>query len=296
MAAVKYVWGKSTIFVCCVVLAAIAVGISNYYVFYDSFWMATILLIMTVGVAAVTAYYSGDATEKIRRYCIVFHLVIGVFLCINLASHFVLAREVSAALEGVESRHTEEDRQEGFKQADAERQAKLIAEQRALEEARQRALRAEAAKLNAMRRMGYRGDGVAVLPPPAPAPTIEAPKIEVSEAPRAKREEKHVTPKSPEQIRREWNAWLTFWAFADVFASVIGGLILAGRWEWDRNRDGIPDHLQHTAPPLTSPFTTDANGKVIWAPGYGPNGWGHQPENADQFPPEIDANGSTRRP
>lgn len=252
-----YIWGKSTIFVCCVVLAAIAVGISNYFVFYDSFWMATILLIMTVGVAAVTAYYSGDATQKIRRYCIIFHLVIGIFLCINLASHFVLAREVSAAKEGVVSRHEEEDRQEVFKQAEASRRAKLMAEQRALEDARQKALRAEAAKLNAMRRMGYRGDGIP-LAPPAPAPTIEEPKI--NETPIVKGKGDVATPKTAEQIRREWNAWLTFWAFADVFASVIGGLILAGRWEWDRNRDGIADHLQQ---PILTGSTWDEETKYV---------------------------------
>src|SRR5262245_23624611 len=202
MAAIKYVWGKSTIFVCCLLLAAVAVGISNYFVFYDSFWMATILLVMTVGVASVTAYYSGDATQKIRHYCILFHLIIGVVLCVNLASHFVLARQVSAAKEDVTDRHEEEDRQEVFKQAEAERTARLIAEQRALEEARQKALRAEAAKLNAMRRMGYRGDGVSVSSPPLPAPTIE-----ISAAPITKGKGKAESPKSPEQIRREWNPW-----------------------------------------------------------------------------------------
>lgn len=243
-----YGWGKATIFACCVLAAAIGVGVSNYYVFYDSFWMATILLIITVGVAAVAAYYSGDATPKVRHYCIIFHLVIGAVLCVNLASHFVLSRQISAAKENVEDRHNEENRQDEFKQRDADRQAKLMAEQRALEDAKQKALRAEAAKLNAMRRMGYYGGYAAPEQvAPTPAPTIAT---EAAAAP-VKREEKPEAAKSPEQLQREWNPWLTFWAFADVFISVLGGLILAGRWEWDRNHDGIADDQQ--VPGVTIP-------------------------------------------
>lgn len=242
-----YGWGKATIFACCVLAAALGVGVSNYYVFYDSFWMATILLAITVGVAAVAAYYSGDATPKVRHYCIVFHLVIGAVLCVNLASHFVLSRQISAAKEGVEDRHAEENRQETFRQLEADRQAKLLAEQRALAEEERKRLRAEAAKLETMRRMGYRGGYMApqqaVMPAPTPTPAPALP-----DALTAKREEEKVITKSPEQLQREWNPWLTFWAFADVFISVLGGLILAGRWEWDRNHDGIADDQQATFP------------------------------------------------
>jgi hypothetical protein len=251
MRSLTYEWGKATIFCCCVLAAAIGVGISNYYVFYDSFWMATILLVITVGVAAVAAYYSGDATPKVRHYCIIFHLVIGAVLCVNLASHFVLSRQISAAKENVEDRHNEENRQDEFKQRDADRQARLIAEQRALEEARQRALRADAARLNAMRRMGYYGGYTAPQQAAAPAPTLA---VETAVVP-VKREEKPAILKSPEQLQREWNPWLTFWAFADVFISVLGGLILAGRWEWDRDHDGVADHLQK---PNEFPHEVDA--------------------------------------
>jgi hypothetical protein len=88
--------------------------------------------------------------------------------------------------------------------------------------------------------MGYRGGYI--TPPssgPAPAPTIATP-----DTPEVKREEKPAISMSPDRLQREWNPWLTFWAFADVFISVLGGLILAGRWEWDRNHDGIADHKQ----------------------------------------------------
>lgn len=255
-----YEWGKATIFCCCVLAAALGVGISNYYVFYDSFWMATILLAITVGVAAVAAYYSGDATPKVRHYCIIFHLVIGSVLCVNLASHFVLARQISAAKTGVQDRHEEENRQETFRQLEAERQSKLIAEQVALAEAERKRARAESARFEAMRRMGYRGGYTGPSSAPIPAPAVEEVKAPTLPESLTKREEKREVPKTPEQLQKEWNPWLTFWAFADVFISVLGGLILAGRWEWDRNHNGIPDNQEAT------------------------------------FPTEIDANGETRRP
>ena len=54
-----------------------------------------------------------------------------------------------------------------------------------------------------------------------------------------------VTPRlTPEQVRESWWWKLTALAFAECFASVLAGAILAGVWEWDRNGDGIPDHLQ----------------------------------------------------
>jgi hypothetical protein len=49
---------------------------------------------------------------------------------------------------------------------------------------------------------------------------------------------------TPEQVRKSWWWKLTALAFAECFASVLAGAILAGIWEWDRNHDGVPDYLQ----------------------------------------------------
>jgi hypothetical protein len=43
--------------------------------------------------------------------------------------------------------------------------------------------------------------------------------------------------------------FLTALAIAECAAGVLAGAILAGVWEWDRNKDGIPDHLQPGAAP-----------------------------------------------
>jgi|GEM_PF-3944505 len=53
------------------------------------------------------------------------------------------------------------------------------------------------------------------------------------------------TPRlTPEQVRESWWWKLTALAFAECFASVLAGAILAGIWEWDKNRNGVPDHLE----------------------------------------------------
>jgi hypothetical protein len=121
----NYGWRKLILFSFIVLLPALVVGISNFYVFPNSALSATLMLIVTVGVSGIFTYFSGDATARIRRYCIAADVVICVILCINLGSHWLLAREVSASKQGVEERHVEEDREEQRRKAEAERQLAL---------------------------------------------------------------------------------------------------------------------------------------------------------------------------
>src|SRR5215510_15003000 len=116
---------KSIIYVFTVLLPGLMVGISNFYVFPDSSLLATLMLIVTSGVAGVFTYFSGDATAKVRRYCILADVAICAILCVNLGGHWILAREVSAARQGVEERHIEQDRDDRRKTADTERQLAL---------------------------------------------------------------------------------------------------------------------------------------------------------------------------
>jgi hypothetical protein len=46
-------------------------------------------------------------------------------------------------------------------------------------------------------------------------------------------------------------------AFAEIFASVLAGAILAGIWEWDRDRDGIADHKQRPKTTITPGHTVE---------------------------------------
>src|SRR5215471_2353898 len=99
---------KLILFVFIIIGPAVIVGISNFNVFPDSSWQATLMLVVTVGVAAVFTWQSSNATARISRYCVCADFVICLILCLNLAGHWILAREVSAAKQGVEERHQEE--------------------------------------------------------------------------------------------------------------------------------------------------------------------------------------------
>jgi hypothetical protein len=102
---------KLLLFTVTVLLPALVVGISNFTVFPDSLIPATIMLVITAGAAAIFTWQSSNATAKIARYCVCADFVICAILCLNLAGHWILAREVSAAKLGVTERHAEEDRQ-----------------------------------------------------------------------------------------------------------------------------------------------------------------------------------------
>jgi hypothetical protein len=236
----NYGWRKLILFTFIVLLPAIVVGVSNFFVFPDSALSATLMLIVTVGVSGIFTYFSGDATAPIRRYCIGADVVICVILCVNLGSHWLRAREVSAAKQGVEERHTEEDREEQRKAAEAERQLALNKSAADLAKAQANASYAESRRLAQLPPEQRRERAIPRAPKqegaaPAFSPTPEVKAAATSpSAPRL----------TPDQVRERWWWFLTALAFAEVFASVLGGAILAGIWEWDRDHDGIPDHLQ----------------------------------------------------
>ena len=236
-------WRKIIIYAFAVLLPALIVGISNFSVFPDSSLPATLMLIVTAGIAGVFTYFSGDATAKVRRYCILADIAICVILCVNLGGHWILAREVSAARQGVEERHTEEDRQLDREKTKTE-----------LEIARKKAdaeLAAESAKLaNAERRrlaqlpLSERRSMVSA-PAPAQTPTQVVAPMSLVPPGAVAIVTASIKPRlTPEQVRESWWWFLTALAIAECAASVLAGIILGGVWEWDRNGDGIADHLQ----------------------------------------------------
>lgn len=227
---------KLLLFTFTVLLPAVVVGISNFGVFPDSAWAATLMLVVTVGIAAIFTWQSGSATQKISRYCIAADFVIAAILCVNLGSHWLLAREVAAAKQGVEERHSEEDREEKRRADDTERQLKL-------KEADAKLQYAEAARLRRLPFSERRSAMSATKSEPTKPPTMQP----MTLAPLGGAVAQMRAKLSPEQVRESWWWKLTALAFAECFASVLAGAILAGIWEWDRNRDGIADHLQRPA-------------------------------------------------
>src|SRR5262245_65595068 len=77
-------WRKIIIYVFTVLLPALIVGISNFSVFPDSSLAATLMLLTAVGVAGAFTYFSGDATPRVARYCILADIAICAVPCVNL--------------------------------------------------------------------------------------------------------------------------------------------------------------------------------------------------------------------
>ncbi len=240
-------WRKSIIYIFTVLLPALMVGISNFHVFPDASLIATLMLVVTVGVAGVFTYFSGDATSKVRRYCIIADVGICAILCVNLGGHWILAREVSAARQGVEERHAEEEREERRREAEAARQLRLKEAEAALVRDQAKVIREERRRL-------------ATLPPEERRSVLKAPpKVEAAATPAAVATIQPLnlapveTPKTlaprmtPDEVREKWWWFLTALAIAECAASVLAGVALSGVWEWDRNQDGIPRRLQNGA-------------------------------------------------
>lgn len=253
----KYPWGKLLIYTLAVVLPAATISISTYYALYDSFWIILMMLIISVGIAGVFTYYSGDATPKISRYCIIAAIVVGVVMSAGLIIHVLLSRELAIAIQDVDESRKAEDRADRRQREAAQVTADLLAKQAELETAQRNRLRAEAVRNDSARRLGLRPSQPASLPlPSVPSSlTSNAPEMGATNE-----ESTPVKPITPTQIRHKYSGWLIGAAIADVLSSVIAGLVLAGRWEWDRDHDGIDDRKQgqRRVNPLPAPQAVTA--------------------------------------
>jgi hypothetical protein len=237
--------------------------------------LATLMLVVTAGVAGVFTYFSSDATARVRRYCILADVVICAILCVNLGGHWILSREVSAARQGVEDRRAEEEREERRREAEAERQLRLKAAEAALVRDQTKAIREERRRL-------------AQLPPEERRSVLKATtKSDTSATPAAVATTQPLsaapgeTPKTlaprmtPDEVRDKWWWFLTALAIAECAASVLAGVVLSGVWEWDRSHDGIPRRSQNGAgvastreisAPKTENLERSGTGKAHMAP------------------------------
>lgn len=224
-------WGKALGIVFAVLIPAALVVYANTLAFPDSSLLASGMVVVTCGIAVIFAIASGKATRTTARYCLLAGIVLSAVLSANLVGHWVLARELSAAKQATTARHTEEDREETRREADANRQKTLL-------EAQTKALRAEAWRNAEARRLGMRAPrGASVSAPTSTTVTqpTAPPVTDQSETP------KQMTV---EEVMKKWSWWLLWLAVADLASSVVAFGICAALWEWDKNGNGIPDHLE----------------------------------------------------
>src|SRR5262245_52393291 len=231
-------WRKLLLFTFIVLLPAVVVGVSNFNAFPDSWFLATVMLLTTAGVAGLFTWKSNHATPKIVRYCIIADIIICALLCVNVGCHWIFSRELSGAKQSTVERHVEEDREEKRKADDANRRLKLAEAEEKVYTAQARAANAERRRLAQLPFSQRRttqaptyDETMPSVPTPTPEPTPEV---------KAKATE--------EEVRRNWWWTLIALAFAEGFASILAGGILMGVWEWDRNHNGIPDDQEIAFP------------------------------------------------
>jgi plasmid stabilization system protein ParE len=205
------------------------------------------MLLITAGVAGLFTWKSNQATPRIVRYCIIADIIVCALLCVNVGCHWIFSRQLSGAKQSTVERHAEEDREEKRKMAEVQRQLALRKAEADLAKAdaersasAARAISAEARRLAQLPRW-MRRDSPMSAPTARPVtsePTVIGTPVALTDI------EVMKSRATEEQIRENWWWTLIALAFAECFASILAGGILMGVWEWDRNADGIPDHLQ----------------------------------------------------
>jgi hypothetical protein len=242
-------------FIFAVLLPAVLVAWCNYLVFPDSYEIAVGIVLISVGIAGLFTVGSMWATPKVARLIILAHVALMIALSINLAAHWILSREKSGAQQATAARHIEEDRQAAFRRQEAEQQIRLLNAQRDLTAAEGTSLANETRRNNSIIRaaregLTSRGNVIRPTTPRSSGSSLPSPGSTVGPQNNA------ADPGRPaftvEEVMERWRSRLTWLAILDLFTSVIAYGLVAAKWEWDRNRDGIPDHLQGAG---SAPYT-----------------------------------------
>lgn len=238
-------WPKIAMFLFAIVLPQIAIAWSNREVFPDALWIATVFVVVVIGISAISTYFSGNASPSTRQYALWHDFAIAALTCVVALFHFQVAREVSAGKEarvvqerqvrnGQENADRDVQRQLALRQADADR---IRAETEAAKEQRRLLIQLPPSQ----RRLGpsFSSAQPSTSPIPFSSTVIAKPQ-----------DEEPSTIKSPEEVRSSWFGWL-FWASAfEIIIAVLGGMILMMVWQWDVDGDGIADHLQNRQPAI----------------------------------------------
>lgn len=242
-------WGKLLVFVFAVLLSAIIIAASTYHALPESFWIVLGLLIISVGVAAILNYYSGDATPKIGRYCIISHIALATVMSFGLVIHVLLSREISIAKQNVAEGERREDRIAARRKQEMAQEAELLKSQAEYEKARAQSLRNEAIRNDSARRLGItprQSQASRDVAPPSIALVPAQPADAAIPFPEASAP---VVAETPQTIRQKYSGWLLASAILDVIFSILAAVVLVARWEWDRDKDGIADNLQGNTSP-----------------------------------------------
>jgi len=231
-------WRKFFLFTGVVIFPAVMVGYANYNVFPDSYFLATFMLGSTVLIAAIFTWKSRDATQKVQQYCVLADVALALVLTVNLGGHWLLAREHSAAKQGLAERHDEQAREEKLRDAETARQLQIAQANADLVRSQTAQIQAESRRLSRL--------PVQQRHSVLSAPQMTAPSVPSFNAPTADDSKSLDKPArlTPDQVIAKFTPFLTWMSFVDCFTAVFLGALLFAFWEMDKNHNGIPDHLE----------------------------------------------------
>ena len=232
---------KITLILFVVLIPALCVGISNRSVFPDAVYTVNLMIIASVGVACTFTALSAKATDRVRQWVLIADIAIAAVLFANLAAHLIMARDISAAKQSVEESNAEDDRQDARETRRIERK---IAESKAAATLAESQAKLQAAEAARLRRLPIDQRRSAISTPPEEAPTIPPLAASMTAADPKETIKAVVKKLTPEEVRESWRTLLIWLVIGDCGTSVLAGAILMARWEWDRNGNGIPDHLE----------------------------------------------------
>lgn len=211
----QYSVGKWLMWVVVVLLPAIAVGLSNKKVFPSSFWLATILLAVSVCASAIILYYADKADPSIGWYCVVVEGLLSITIFINLGSHFQLSREIDESITITQDRHAEEDRSDLRRKEQSQKYQDCLEEFGRLQR-----------NLPAKKRSGE----IPCQQPQEPASLAKSKQVQTRES-----------------VLESWNEPLTWLAFLEAGIAILGGFGLGIAWRIDRDKNGVPDWIERQA-------------------------------------------------
>jgi hypothetical protein len=262
----NHAWGKFLIYFFAVFCTAVIVAYSTYENLYESFFIITGMLVISCGITGIFMYFSSEATKKIGRYCVIAALVVGASDCFGLIVHVLLTRELSIAKADTADKERIEDRDDKRKKAQNKEQIELLKAQTDFLAKQKDALRQDAIRIEAGRRARV---------PVSSGLTLQAPVASFSPSPETQEDAMGaparavVKPLTEIEVRHKYSGWLVAGAIFGAISSVLSGIILAGKWEWDRNGNGIPDGLElrfgdGPQPSVVQPQMTARSGSQEW--------------------------------
>lgn len=231
-------WEGYAFFGCLVVIPAIIVGVSSFYLFPDMRWMSTGLLLVTVIIGFLVHRRTSEPVAWLRQVGIVLAAVLGITMGCNLISHVGYTRDLSASNASRTQHLEDETRELAALQTKTQLQKELTeAETKRMGELRRVLIQTPFKQRESL--LSKLAVGTPTTAPTAQPSKPDEPKIPTT------------PPLTPDQVREEWQPLLLKLLILDVAVSLLCGIVAAYYRQWDGNGNGIPEWIEQVARTMT---------------------------------------------